>query len=62
MNDFDRAEMKHDLEKAVFYYDEDALCSRCDEEPSLPDNDLCEYCLDTVKEQNRDRFQAEETY
>ena len=62
MNDFDKEEMKHDLDKSMNYYPDDSLCTRCDEEESLPDNDLCEYCLDIVKEKNRDRFQAEETY
>jgi hypothetical protein len=62
MNDFDRAEMKRDLEKAVFYYDEDTLCTRCCEEEALSDNDLCEYCLDFIKHNNTDWFHAEETY
>lgn len=62
MNDFDKAEMKHDLDKAVLYYPDEVMCDRCDEEKSLPDNDLCEYCLDTVKHQNKERFQAEETW
>lgn len=62
MNDFDKAEMKHDQEKADNYYPDEVICSRCDEEESLPDNDLCSYCLDTVKHQNKERFQAEETW
>jgi hypothetical protein len=62
MSNFDRAEMKHDLDKAVFYYDEDELCLRCDEQESLPGEDLCESCADIVRERNRDKFKAEETW
>ena len=62
MNDFDRAEMKHDLDKAMNYYPDENLCIRCEEEESLPDDDLCEFCLDFIKHNNTDWFQAEETY
>lgn len=55
-------EDKRDLDRAVFYYDEDALCLRCDEEKAVSGEDLCIYCLDLIKHKNRDRFQPEDTY
>lgn len=62
MNDFDKAEMKHDLEKAVLYYEDYNICLRCEENEAEPGEDNCEYCNDTIKHQNKERFQAEETW
>lgn len=41
MNEFDRAEMKHDLDKAVFYYDEDECEENCE----------CDLCAKIDKEE-----------
>lgn len=62
MNDFDRAEMKHDLDKSMNYYPDENSCLRCEEEEAEPDDDYCEYCIDTIKHQNRSRFIEPETY
>jgi len=62
MNNFDEMEKKRDLERETNYYPDDKLCLRCEEEEAEQDNDYCEYCLDTIKEQNKDKFQSEETY
>ena len=62
MNDFDRAEMKHDREKDDNYYPDENLCLRCEEEEAEPNDDYCEYCNDTIRHNNRDKFQAKETY
>lgn len=55
------------LDQAQIIYDnelpsEEHICLRCEEEEAEPDDDYCEYCIDTIKHQNRSKFIAQETY
>jgi hypothetical protein len=59
---FEQAERKRDLERETSYYADDNICLRCEEEVAEDGNDYCYICEEIIKEQNRDKFQSEETY
>jgi len=52
MNDFDRAEMKHDLDKAMNYYPDEGICLRCEEDEVAEGYEWCEHCLEIIKARN----------
>ena len=58
----DEAQRKYDKEREISYCDEDRLCLRCNEEEAEDREDYCYICEEIIREKNRDRFTAPESY